>query len=222
VASQGLSGGFGFRGAASAGDGISSLAVLPFDSYSDQPAGDYFTQGMHEALTSQLGQLDFVRVLSRTSSEQYDPTGKSAPQIGSELGVDALVEGSVLRADGKVRITVQLIEAATDAHIWAGDYERDLVDIIALQREVAQAIVQEIRGELQPAAVSEALTARLLAPADSIVADEVIRGRVVLAEGVSNVGMASRSWIRPPRTSSAPSVAIPSSRPHTAAWLKCT
>jgi TolB-like protein len=171
----------GFRGAsADAGDGIRSLAVLPFDSYSDQNEGDFFAQGMHEALLSQLSQLDFLRVISRTSAEQYDKTGKSVPQIGADLGVDALVEGSVLRAEGKVRITVQLIEAATDRHLWAADYERDLVDIIALQREVAQAIVQEIRGELQPDAAATVMSAAPVST-DTVAMDEVMRGRQILA-----------------------------------------
>jgi TolB-like protein/tetratricopeptide (TPR) repeat protein len=183
----------GFRAAGSdaMSGSIGSLAVLPLESFSDQSGDDYFARGMHEALVSQLGQLDFVRVLSRTSSEQYDPTGKSAAQIGEDLGVDALVEGSVLRAEGKVRITAQLIETATDRHLWSGDYERDLVDIIALQREVAQAIVQEIRGELRQPSAAEALSAQVLPPGDPVATDEVMRGRMVLSEGVQDVGFGS-------------------------------
>jgi len=172
------------------GDPIRSLAVLPFETFSAERerGGDYFALGMHEALISQLSQLDFLRVASRTSAVQYDPTGKSAPQIGAELGVDALIEGSVLRAEGRVRITVQLIEAATDRHLWARDYERDLVDIIALQREVAEAIAQEVRGELSGAPADDLLTARVTASlVDPAAAEEVMRGRMVLAEGPAGV-----------------------------------
>ena len=141
---------------------------------------------MHEAITSQLSQLDFLRVLSRTSAEQYDKTGKSVPQIGQDLGVDALVEGSVLRAEGKVRITVQLIEAATDRHLWAADYERDLVDIIALQREVAQAIAHEIRG-MQPDVASADMSAAAPVSSDTVAMDEMMRGRMILSEGGTTV-----------------------------------
>lgn len=129
---------------------IRSLAVLPLESFAPEGAGeqDYFVAGMHEALISQLSQLSSVRVISRTSSAQVDRRGKSLPQIGAELGVDAVVEGSVLRADDRVRITVQLIHAASDTHLWARDYERDLVDVIGLQREVAEAIAAEIEARL--------------------------------------------------------------------------
>ena len=132
---------------------IRSLAVLPLEDFS--PAADddaYFAAGMHEALISQLSQLGTVRVISRTSTEGYQTTGKSAPQVGAELGVDAIVEGSVLRADGRVRITVQLIHAASDSHLWAQNYERDLQDIIGLQGEVARAIAGEIDSRIAGAA----------------------------------------------------------------------
>jgi TolB-like protein len=129
---------------------IRSLAVLPLEDYSPVGDGDgaYFAAGMHEALISQLSQLGTVRVISRTSTEGYQTAGKSLPQVGAELGVDAIVEGSVLRADGRVRITVQLIHAASDSHLWAQDYERDLEDIIALQGEVARAIAGEIDSRI--------------------------------------------------------------------------
>lgn len=129
---------------------IRSLAVLPLENFTPESGGeqDYFVAGMQEALVSQLSQLSTVRVISRTSAAQVDRRGKSLPQIGAELGVDAIVEGSALRADGRVRITVQLIHAASDTHLWARDYERDLVDVIALQREVAEAIAAEIQVRL--------------------------------------------------------------------------
>ncbi len=133
---------------------IRSLAVLPLEDFSPAAAADdaYFAAGMHEALISQLSQLGTVRVISRTSTEGYQTAGKSLPQVGAELGVDAIVEGSVLRADGRVRITVQLIHAASDSHLWARDYERDLQDIIGLQGEVARAIASEIDSRITGAA----------------------------------------------------------------------
>lgn len=129
---------------------IASLAVLPLENFSPASEGeqDYFVAGMHEALISQISQLGPVRVISRTTTVEYGRVGKSLPQIGAELGVDAVVEGSVLRADGKVRITVQLIHAASDTHLWARDYERDFADVIGLQREVAEAIASEIGAQI--------------------------------------------------------------------------
>ncbi|MEQ9569240.1 MAG: hypothetical protein RLN75_03540, partial [Longimicrobiales bacterium] len=108
------------------GEPIRSLAVLPLDDYGADESDDWFAAGMHEAIISQLSQLGTVRVISRTSSEGYRRAGKSMPQVGRDLGVDAVVEGSVFRADGAVRITVQLIHAASDTHLWAQDYEREL------------------------------------------------------------------------------------------------
>lgn len=127
---------------------IGSLAVLPLEDLSPQDGQEYFAPGMHEAVISELSQLGTLRVISRTSVVQYAPGGRSIPQIGRDLGVDAIVEGSVLRAEGRVRITVQLIHAASDTHLWAQSYERDLQDVITLQREVAQAIAAEIQRRL--------------------------------------------------------------------------
>jgi TolB-like protein/Tfp pilus assembly protein PilF len=189
VVGAGTPGASGYPAAAArgAGEGIRSLAVLPFESFSPEQGRDYFAEGMHEALISRLSQLDFLRVLSRTSASHYDKTGKSVPQIGAELGVDALIEGSVLRADGRVRITVQLIEVATDRHLWARDYERDLVDVIALQREVADAVVAELRGELAPdPAVEAQVTASAPAPVDPEATEAVMMGRMALADAAED------------------------------------
>lgn len=176
---------------------IRSLAVLPLEDYSEGTDGAYFVAGMHEALISQLSQLGSFRVISRTSTEGFRTEGKSLPQIGGELGVDAIVEGSVLRADGRVRITVQLIHAASDSHLWASDYERELEDIIGLQREVATAIAGEIdatlgedRGQDPPDQVAEAATRDMVQPE---VQDFVMRGRFALrSEDDVGVGEAER------------------------------
>ena len=127
---------------------IRSLAVLPLENFSESSEQDYFAAGMHEALIERLSQLPEIRVVSRTSVARYATTDLTLPEIAQELGVEAIVEGSVFRAGDEVRITVQLIHGASDTHIWAKSYERSFSDILALQREVATAIAEEIKGEL--------------------------------------------------------------------------
>jgi TolB-like protein/DNA-binding winged helix-turn-helix (wHTH) protein/Tfp pilus assembly protein PilF len=128
--------------------GIRSIAVLPLQNLSGDPAQDYFADGMTEELTTQLAQISALKVISHTSVVQYKGTRKSTPQIARELGVDAVVEGAVERSGDNVEITVQLIEAPADRHLWANSYERDLRDVLALQREVTHAIVNEIQAKL--------------------------------------------------------------------------
>ncbi len=127
---------------------ITSLAVLPLENMLGDAEQDYFVEGMHEALITELSKIGALKVISRTSAMRYKGTDKSVPEIARELGVDALIEGSVLRAGSTVRVTAQLIEAATDRHLWAESYERDLRDILALQSEVARAIAREIKVRL--------------------------------------------------------------------------
>src|SRR5882724_2805716 len=109
---------------------------------------DYLADGLTEALTTDLGKLSVLRVISRTSTIQYKGTKKSIPEIARELHVDAVVEGAVLRSGDKVRITAQLIDAPADRHVWAETYDRDLRDVLALQADVARAIAVQIRGKL--------------------------------------------------------------------------
>ncbi|MEE8325423.1 MAG: protein kinase, partial [candidate division NC10 bacterium] len=137
---------------------ITSIAVLPLDNLMGDPEQEYFVDGMTEALIADLAQIKALKVISRTSAMRYKDTGKSAPEIGRELNVDGIVEGSVLRAGDRVRITAQLIHAATDQHLWANSYERDLKDTLFLQSEVAQAIAREIKTTLAPG--EETLLAR--------------------------------------------------------------
>jgi len=129
---------------------IKALAVLPLEDLSSDPGRDYFADGMTEALITDLAKIKALRVISRTSVMQYRGVRKPLPQIARELNVDAVVEGSVLRAGNRVRITAQLIHAAADQHLWAESYERDLRDILSLQSEVAQAIANEIQITLTP------------------------------------------------------------------------
>jgi TolB-like protein/DNA-binding winged helix-turn-helix (wHTH) protein/Tfp pilus assembly protein PilF len=129
---------------------IGSIAVLPLENLSRNPDQEYFADGMTEELTTDLAKIGGLRVISRTSSMQYKGTKKSLPEIGRELNVDAVLEGSVLRAGDRVRITVQLIRASTDEHIWEETFDRDLKDVLPLQGEVARTIASQIKVTLSP------------------------------------------------------------------------
>ena len=125
-----------------------SIAVLPLENLSGDPEQEYFTDGMTEALITNLAKISALRVISRTTVMRYKARNKPLPEIAQELKADVVVEGSVLRSGDRVRITAQLLDAATDRHLWAENYERDLRDILALQSEVAQAIAKEIQIKL--------------------------------------------------------------------------
>ena len=129
---------------------IRSLAVLPLESLSTDASQDYFADGMTDELISDLGQISTLRVISRTSVMAYKGARKPLPQIARELNVDAVVEGTVLRSGDRVRITAQLIDAATDKHLWSQSYEGELRDTLALQNQVAGAIANQIRTNLNP------------------------------------------------------------------------
>jgi serine/threonine-protein kinase len=124
---------------------IQSLAVLPLQNLSGDLQKDYFADGMTDLLITDLSQISALRVISRTTTMQYKGTRKPLPQIARELSVDAVIEGSVLSSDNRVRITAQLIQGATDKHLWAQSYERDARDVLKLQSDVASAIADEIR-----------------------------------------------------------------------------
>jgi serine/threonine-protein kinase len=143
---------------------IESLAVLPLDNLSRDAEQEYFADGMTEALIADLGKIRALRVISRTSAMRYKGTKKSLPEIARELNVDALVEGSVLKSGDRVRITAQLIRAATDQNLWSESYERDLKDVLALQSEVARAIANEIKVAVTPQEQARLQTARTVDP----------------------------------------------------------
>lgn len=128
--------------------GIHSLAVLPLQNLSGDPAQEYFADGMTEALITALGQVQGLRVISRTSVMAYKDRTVPLAQIARELGVDAVVEGSVERAGNRVRITSQLIYVPDDSHLWAGSYEGDRSDVLALEDDVARAIALRIEDRL--------------------------------------------------------------------------
>ena len=129
---------------------IRSLAVLPLTNLSGDPQQEYFADAMTEELITELSRIGSLKVISRTSVMQYKGQKKPLPQIGRELSVDALMEGSVLRSGNRVRIAAQLIYAPTDQHIWVETYERDLGDVLKLEGEIAEAITQQIRLKLTP------------------------------------------------------------------------
>jgi eukaryotic-like serine/threonine-protein kinase len=129
---------------------IRSVAVLPLDNLSADPEQEYLSAGMTEALISDLATIRSLRVISRTSVMGYEHTKKSLPDIARELNVDAIIEGSVLQSGGRIRITAQLIEAATQRLLWNDTYERDAVDVLALQSEVARALTRGIAVAITP------------------------------------------------------------------------
>jgi TolB-like protein/Tfp pilus assembly protein PilF len=137
---------------------IESIAVLPLENLSRDPGEEYFAMGMTEALIADLARIKALRVISRQSVERFKDSDLPLPDIAASLGVDAVVEGSVLRAGDQVRITTQLIRADPEEHLWADSYERELEDILALQSEVARRIANEI--EITVTAREESLLAQ--------------------------------------------------------------
>ncbi len=129
---------------------IKSLAVLPLENLSGDKEQDYFAEGMTDELTTNLAKIRSLRVISRTTMMQYREAHKSLPQIAEELHVDAVVEGSVVRSGGTVRITAQLIDAHRDRHLWAQSYEREVGQILNVQDSVALDIASAVRAELGP------------------------------------------------------------------------
>jgi TolB-like protein/DNA-binding winged helix-turn-helix (wHTH) protein len=147
-----------------AGSPIRSIAVLPMANLSGDAAQDYFADGMTEELITELSRIHALKVISRTSVMEYKGTRKHLPQIARELGVDGIVEGSVVREGDQVRITVQLLDAPNDRHIWSEDYQREMRGILNLQREMALAIAQQIRVQLTPQQQARASSGRAVNP----------------------------------------------------------
>ena len=128
---------------------ITSLAVLPLENLDHNPENEYFADGLTEALITSLAKISALRVASRTSAMRFKGVrDKSLREIAGELGVEGLVEGTVLRSGERVRISAQLIDASTDQHVWAESYDNDLRDVLALQSEVARAIANEVQAKL--------------------------------------------------------------------------
>src|SRR5205085_12453327 len=132
--------------------GRTMLAVLPFQNLSGDPEQDYFSDGLTEEMITQLGRLDpkQLGVIARTSAMSYKHSSKSVDQIGRELGVKYVLEGSARREAGRVRITAQLIQVSDQSHLWAAEYDRDPRSVLEVQTEVSSAIGSEIRLHLTP------------------------------------------------------------------------
>jgi TolB-like protein/Tfp pilus assembly protein PilF len=156
---------------------IRSLAVLPLENLSKDPEQEYFAEGMTEELTTDLAQISALKVISHTSVLQYKGTRKSLPQIAHELGVDGVVEGAVERSGNRVGITVQLIDAPSDRHLWAKSYERDLRDVLTIQREVTDSITDEIKAKLTS---SEKIRRSKQRTIDSKAYQDYLHGRYLL------------------------------------------
>src|SRR6266478_9444476 len=162
---------------ASPNGGIRSLAVLPLQNFSGNPEQDYLSDGMTEALIARLSTIHALRVISRTSAMQYKGTRKPVPAIAKELNVDALIEGSVLRSGDKIRVSVQLIRADTDEHLWSGTYDRELRDVLALQSDVTQGIARHIESAVTGAQRGSPVAPRTVAPD---VYEAYLKGRFAL------------------------------------------
>jgi TolB-like protein len=152
---------------------IQSLAVLPLENLSGDKGQEYFADGMTEELITSLAKISALKVISRTSVMLYKGSKKPLPQIAKELNVDALIEGSVLREGSQVRITAQLIQAATDQHLWAESYQRDLHGVLALQGEIASAIADKVRVAVTPTERARLASAR---PANPEAYDAYLKG----------------------------------------------
>jgi adenylate cyclase len=165
-------------GRAQAGEPHDSIAVLPFTNLSGDPARDYFSDGMSEELLNLLARVPGLKVASRTSSFAYKGRNVDIREVGRELGVAAVLEGSVRQAGDQVRITAQLIDSETGFHLWSETYERQLEDIFQVQDEIAAAIVDKLRIELAPN--DQQFAVRDKAPTQNVEAYELyLQGRAI-------------------------------------------
>ncbi|MEO5741303.1 MAG: winged helix-turn-helix domain-containing protein, partial [Vicinamibacterales bacterium] len=171
---------------------VESLAVLPLENLSGDPEQEYLADGMTDALITELGKMRTVRVISRTSIVPYKATRKSLPDIGRELHVDAVVEGSVVRSGNRIRITAQLLDAVADRHLWAQAFERDVHDVVSLYADVAAAIGREIHAEIDRSA-TVVVRARPVDPEAWVL---YVRGRFFWARGGADDLQKARDYFR--------------------------
>jgi TolB-like protein/DNA-binding winged helix-turn-helix (wHTH) protein/Flp pilus assembly protein TadD len=143
---------------------ITSIAVLPLKNLSGDPAQEYFADGMTEEVIGRLSMIRGLRVISRTSAMQFKDTRLSTPEIARKLGVDALVEGSVMREGNRIRVHAQLIRASTDEHFWSESYDRELGDALTLESEVAQSIAQSVKVTVSGEERARLVAARPVSP----------------------------------------------------------
>jgi TolB-like protein/DNA-binding winged helix-turn-helix (wHTH) protein/Tfp pilus assembly protein PilF len=143
---------------------VRSLAVLPLENLSGNPSQQYLADGMTEELIGRLSMIHDLRVISRTSAMHFKNTQLSVPEIVKALGVDAIIEGSVMREGSRIRVHAQLIRGATDEHFWSETYDRDLRDVLALQSEVAQSIAEKVEASVTKDERSRLVASRPVAP----------------------------------------------------------
>jgi TolB-like protein/Tfp pilus assembly protein PilF len=136
-----------------------SIAVLPFENLSQDPENAYFAEGVQDEILARLSKVADLKVISRTSTQRFKSTPEDLPHIARQLGVAHIVEGSVQKQGEQVRVTVQLIKAASDTHLWADTFDRKLTDIFAVESEIARTIADKLRAELSGSEV-KALSAR--------------------------------------------------------------
>ena len=161
---------------------VRSIAVLPLDNFSGDPAQEFFADGMTDELITDLAKIGSLRVISRTSVMRYKGTKKGLPEIARELNVDGIIEGSVTRSGQRVRIQAQLLYGPTDKHLWAETYDRDLGDVLGLQSEVAQAIAQQVRAQVTPQQQARFRATRTVNPEAY---DAYLKGRYYLSNQFS-------------------------------------
>jgi TolB-like protein/DNA-binding winged helix-turn-helix (wHTH) protein len=165
---------------------IRSLAVLPLANLSGDPEQEYFSDGLTEVLTNDLGKFSALRVISRTSVMQYKGSKKTVPEIARDLNVDAVIEGTVLRSGNHLRITVNLIQARPEMHLWAENYETEAADVLSVQAKISQAVAREIQITLKPQEQSH-LSGRTVNPAAQDLYFRGLRARSSsTAEGAQN------------------------------------
>jgi adenylate cyclase len=161
--------------------GFGSIAVLPFLNLSNDPENEYFSDGMSEELLNLLCKLPQLTVASRTSSFSFKGKNVDMATVASQLGVDVILEGSVRRSGGRVRITAQLIDARSDRHLWSENYDRELKDVFAVQDEIAKNIVNALEISLSPA--QQRSIRKLVATRDMDAYDYYLRGRYFAERG---------------------------------------
>jgi TolB-like protein len=159
-----------------------SIAVLPFENLSDDKQNAYFADGVQDEILTNLARVSSLKVISRTSVMQYKAgVHRNLRDIAKSLGVTHVVEGSVQRSGGRVHVSAQLIDSRTDMHLWAESYERELADVFAIENELAEQIVSQLKSKLSPqekAAIEQKPTADLAAH------DLYIRGKTLIATAV--------------------------------------
>lgn len=169
---------------------VQSVAVLPLENLSGDPEQAYFAEGMTDELITSLAKLQTLKVISRSSVMRYKGTNTPLPEIARELKVDGIIEGTVLRSGNRVRITVQLIRAATDQHLWAETYEGNMEDVLRLQDAVAQAIAAEIHFKLAPEVKARLVKSPSVNPAAY---EAYLRGRYNLQDRWTKAGSVAAS-----------------------------